>query len=110
MKGGPDMQIRPIDTLLMPPRSQEASNMSARTMIREHDTTAQLQAEHMREQQHRSEQTIKATKAENNEFRYDAKEGQGDAGTYKNPKRKKKEKTEKKDTKKEQRGSFDVRI
>lgn len=104
------MQIRPIDTLLMPPRSQEASNVSARTMIREHDTVAQLQAEHMREQKHNSEQTIKAAKTENNEFRYDAKEGKEHAGTYKNPKKKKKENGQKEKEKKETSRSFDVRI
>ncbi|BBF42956.1 hypothetical protein lbkm_1642 [Lachnospiraceae bacterium KM106-2] len=64
------MPIKPIDMLLMPPKSQEASHQNVAALNKE--ATTQLQQEHIFQQEikHNQQQAVKLEKSKENEFRY----------------------------------------
>ncbi len=104
--------ITPIEMLSMVPKSQEASIVHHSEHVRQN---AQQQGGMQKvEQQARQnvQQTVKATHAENPEYRYDAKE-QGN-NSYSSDRQKKKKQEPKKNEQSESntpsQGGFDVRI
>lgn len=88
------MAIRPIDIAMIPPKSQEASQVQNASNQRQTHAQEQLGIQYNQNVKHNSQQTVKATKSENNEYRYDAKE-KGN-GSYSNKKKKGKKNDEKK--------------
>lgn len=104
------MPIRPVDIIMMAPTSQEASIQKHAQIQKTEIAQAQLNHLFQNEMKHNSSQTIKATKTENNEFRYDAKE-QGGSAFYEQEQQKKRKQDEvpEEETKKTF-GSFDIKI
>lgn len=104
------MPIRPIDTISMPIRSQESSQVQKAEMHKQNHAQEQLAVQHEAEVMHDSRQTVQSEKSENHEYRYkDGKKGSGGQGQSKD--RQKKEHSNEEETKKEIRpGGFDIRI
>jgi hypothetical protein len=97
--------------LVMPNRSQEASQQQNVNHAKQVHAQDSLNAQFNTEIRHNSEQTVKMTKSENNEYRYDAKE-KGN-GSYHGSQGKKKEQEEKEDKEKAREiktSNFDIRI
>lgn len=83
------MSIRPIDHLLMPPKSQEAATQNFANLQREQHAHESLFVQHQKDVKHNSEMTIKSEKSENNEYRYDAREKGNNEYSGKKKKKKK---------------------
>ncbi|MDK2808339.1 MAG: hypothetical protein PWP24_1074 [Clostridiales bacterium] len=103
------MPIRPIDTLSMPSRSQEASqvkHVENQKMTQAHE---QMGAQYNSSLKHDSQQTVNVNKSENHEYRYsDGKKNNSEAFSQKKRKKKSNQETEaKKEIKK---NGFDIRI
>lgn len=104
------MAIRPIDMLVMPNRSQEASQHQSANNAKQSHAQGSLNAQFSTEVRHNGEQAVKMTKSENNEYRYDAKEKGNSAYQDSKEKKKKKEEKSKKESGKIKMSSFDMRI
>lgn len=104
------MAITPIERALIPPKSQEASQFQHAHLQKQAHAQEQLGVQYNNTLQHNSQQTVKMTKSENNEYRYDAKEkGNGQFSGKKQGKKKNGQEETEKD--KEIRiSSFDMRI
>ena len=104
------MPIKPIDHLVMPNRSLEASTQQTAKQLQSQQNQENMFMEHSKEIKHNSEQAIKSNKSENHEYRFDAKEKGNNQ--YQNKKRKKKKpsKDEKDSEMKGQIHSIDIRI
>lgn len=110
-KGRNFMSIPPIERVLVPPKSQEASQFQHAQTQKQTHAQEQLGVQYNNMLRHNSEQTVKMTKSENNEYRYDAREkGNGNFSG----KKKGKKKQEQNDTEKEKTeirmSNFDMRI
>lgn len=104
------MPIRPIDIIMMPPTSQEASMQKTAQIHRSEIAQEQINQLYKKEEKHNSSQTIETKKAENTEYRYDAKE-KGNNTFYDQQKKKKKKQDEKpKDEKPTHSTGFDMKI
>lgn len=103
------MPITPIEMITMAPKSQEASHYKQNEVQKSFAEQTQLAASYSKEVKHNSQQTIKATKSENNEYRYDAKEkGNGSFSEKENKNKKKDQETG--DEKEIKLSSFDIKI
>ncbi len=104
------MSIPPIERALVPPKSQEASQLQQSHQQKQTHAQEQLGVQYHNNLQHNSQQTVKMTKSENNEYRYDAKEkGNGHFSGKKQGKKKKEQEEEQKGKPVPARG-FDIRI
>ncbi len=104
------MSIRPIDMLVMPNRSQETSQMQNAAHAKAEHAQNAIQAHHMQEVRHDSEQTVRMNKSENNEHRYDAKE-KGNSSYQNSQGQRKKKESETEDKPHEIKiSNFDMRI
>lgn len=104
------MAIRPIDMLVMPNRSQEASLQQNANNAKQTHAQGSINAQFGMQVRHNSEQTVKMTKSENNEYRYDAKE-KGNSSYHSSGGRKKKKEEASSETPKQIKTSnFDIRI
>jgi len=104
------MSIPPIERALVPPKTQEASQFQHAHQQKQAHAQEQLGVQYHNTLQHNSQQTVKMTKSENNEYRYDAKEkGNGKFSGQKKGKKKQEQEEEKKETAVPVRG-FDIRI
>lgn len=103
------MPIRPIDTISMPNRSQEASQAHHAENQKQAHANEQLNVMYNNNIKQDSRQTVKMEKSENEEFRYkDGKNGNNNSSN--GSKKKKKDKDEKVTEKKIKTSSFDMRI
>lgn len=103
------MALRPIDMMVMPNRSQEASHQQSTSNAKQAHAQGNLNAQFSTEVRRHSEQTVKMDKSENNEYRYDAKE-KGNSSYQGSKKRKKKGEETPEKAKKIKMSSFDMRI
>ncbi len=104
------MALRPIDMMVMPNRSQEASQQHSAANAKHTHAQNSMNAQFSTEVRHNSEQTVKMTKSENNEYRYDAKEkGNSSYQGSKNKKKKKEDESSEK-AKRIKISNFDMRI
>lgn len=104
------MAIRPIDMLVMPNRSQEASQQQNANNAKQVHAQESLNAQFNTEIRHNSKQTVKMTKSENNEYRYDAKEKGNSSYQGSQGKKKKQEASSQEKPKPIKISSFDMRI
>lgn len=104
------MAIRPIDMLVMPNRSQEASQQQNASNARQIHAQENINTRFSTEVRHNSEQTVKMTKSENNEYRYDAKEKGNSSYQGSQGKKKKKEEDSPEKPKQIKMSNFDIRI
>lgn len=105
------MSIRPIDIAMMPNKSQEASQIQSASNQRQTHAQEQLGVQYNQTIKHNSQQTVKMTKSENNEYRYDAKEkGNNSFLNKRNKGKQKKEKEKESETKSIQMSNLDIRI
>ena len=104
------MSIPPIERALVPPKTQEASQIQHAHQQKQEHAQEQLGVQYQSNLQHNSQKTVKMVKSENNEYRYDAKEkGNGKFNGQKRGKQKKEEEENKKKTAIPVSG-FDIRI
>lgn len=104
------MSIRPIDMIVMPNRSQEASQQQNAVSARQEHAQGSLNAQFATDVRHNSEQTVKMTKSENNEYRYDAREKGNSSYQDSGGKKKKKEEETQEKPKQIKISNFDMRI
>ncbi len=107
------MPITPIEMISIPTKSQEASLVKSAENQRSANEQLAFGAKFQEEIKHQSQQTIAATKSDNPEYRYDAKEKGNNSFYGKQNKQKKKEKKEKETTRKNEKEphrGFDIRI
>ena len=104
------MAIPPIEVLSMAPKSQEVTPYKvAHHQKPMHDQThigAQLQ----QEVRHNNQQTVRMTKSENREYRYDAKEKGNNSYKKNEQKKSKQDKNQKKKDQEIKLSNFDIRI
>lgn len=93
------MSIRPIDIVTIAPKSQEASHLQANSIRGREQVTVNAENVFVRNEAKNQQRTIQATKSENKEYRYDAKDGNG-RGYQGNNKKKKNDDTKKDEQKK----------
>ncbi len=105
------MSIRPIDIVTVAPKSQEASHMQANNLRgREH---AEMNASHVfeRNELKNQQRTVELSKSDTQEYKFDAKDGNGKGYKKNSGKRKvKKEENESTDKKESYSGGFDIKI
>lgn len=106
------MSIRPIDIVTVAPKSQEASHMQANNLRgREH---AEMNASHVfeRNELKNQQRTVELGKSDTQEYKFDAKDGNGKG--YKGNLRKKAKKEEKEKDNENKKVSysrgFDIKI
>lgn len=105
------MSIPPIERALVPPKSQEASQIQHAHQQKQTHAQEQLGVQYQSNLQHNSQKTVKMTKSENNEYRYDAKEkGNGKFAGQKKGGSQKKEQEEEQKGKSVPVSGFDMRI
>lgn len=103
------MPIRPIDTISMPSRSQEASQVHHAENQKQAHAHEQLNVTYNNDIKQDSKQTVKMEKSEYEEFRYkDGKNGNNNSSN--NKKHKKRDKDEEETEKQIKRSKFDIRI
>lgn len=106
------MGISPIETVALPPKSQEASFIKGNETQRPVHNQISLQQKMEQQTIRDSSQTVKTQESKNNEYRYDAKE----KGNNKQDRDSKKRKPVKKNSEDKQKPrnldstSFDIRI
>lgn len=103
------MAIRPIDIAMIPPKTQEVSQVQNASNQRQTHAQEQLGVQYNQNIKHNSQQTVKAAKSENNEYRYDAKE-KGKNSHSGNKKKGKKQDKKEKDDKPIGQSNLDIRI
>ena len=105
------MSITPIERVLVPPKTQEASQHQIAHQQKQAHAQEQLEVQYNTNLQHNQQQTVKMTKSENNEYRYDAKEkGNGKFFGGKKDKKKKEQEEAKEKGKPLLPHGFDIRI
>lgn len=103
------MPITPIEVATMAPKSQEVSNYKHQENQKPMNDQILIHSKLNEEVKHNSQQTVKSTKSENKEYRYDAKEKGNNSYTGSNSKKKKKEEPEP-EKKNMKASSIDIRI
>lgn len=103
------MAIRPIDIAMIPPKTQEVSQVQNAVNQRQSHAQEQLGVQYNQNIKHNSQQTVKTKKSENNEYRYDAKE-KGNNSHSGNKKKGKKQDKKEKDDKPIGLSNLDIRI
>lgn len=104
------MPIRPIDMISIAPRSQEASQQhmgDQNKLAHAQENAAQQFSKHVKQN---AEVVVQASKGEEKEYRYDAKEKGNGQYRGSGKKGKKQSKEEQKKSKSDKRSSFDIRI
>lgn len=103
------MPIRPIDTLTMPSRSQEASQVHQAENNKMTQAHERMGTQFNANVKHDSQQTVATNKSEKEEFRY--KDGRRSPAEYSgNQQKKGKKKPEEKEKKEIKTSNFDLRI
>jgi len=105
------MPIRPIDIVTMAPKSQEVSTYKQQEVQKPMNEQMHLHNQFNNEIRHNQQQTTKTVKAENTEYRYDAKEKGSNSYSgsgYNQKKKKEKDETAIKDH--FHTGSIDIKI
>lgn len=103
------MSIRPIDVVMMPPKSQEVSNQQQGDSHRLVHAQEQANVHFNKEIKHNTKKTVETKKNQKQDKKFDAKE-KGN-GTYSQQRRK--QQGDQKETEKEsviKRGNFDITI
>jgi len=101
------MPISPIDFISIAPRSQDIAQQQAGQGDRVAHANEAVSVQYQQQVEHNSRQTVQKSNADNNRYRYDAKEKGNNSYQGKGGKKKKK------DGEKEQKpepGSFDVKF
>ena len=104
------MSIPPIERVLVPPKTQEASQIQHAHQQKQTHAQEQLGVQYQSAVQHNSQKTVKMTKSENNEYRYDAKEKGNGKFTGQNKGKKKQGQNEEKKGGPVPTQGFDIRI
>jgi len=107
------MSIRPIDIVTIAPKSQEASNLQTNSLRGREQVATNAEQVFVRNETKNQQRTVQASKSENKEYRYDAKEGNGRGYQGNNKKKKNNNQNDtagKKDIKDPFSGGFDVMI
>lgn len=103
------MPITPIEIASMAPKSQEVTSYKHQESQKPMNDQILIHDKLSHEVKHNSQQTVKMTKGDNKEYRYDAKEKGNNS--YSGSNSKKKQKEESKDEKGTMKpGSIDIRI
>lgn len=105
------MAIPPIEVLAMAPKSQEVTPYKVAQHDKPMHDQSHIGSQLQQEVRHNSQQAVKMSKSENNQYRYDAKE-KGNNSFQKNQKKKSKEQ-QNQDKKKQNEiklSNFDIRI
>lgn len=112
MLGGVIMAISPIEVVSMPTKSQEASQTRAVEQQRPINEQMALNAKQKEDIMRHSEQTIATTKADNPEYRYDAKERGNNPYLFQQKKKKVKKEAKKsnQDSTLQNHRGFDIKI
>lgn len=102
--------MRPVENITMAPKSQEVSQIQQNMHNRNQANQANISGGFANEVKKNSQQTVKTSKGENNQFLYDAK-NKGNGNFYKDDKRKK-DKTSKENEQDNEikTSNFDVKI
>lgn len=103
------MSIPPIERALVPQKSQEASQLQYANQQKQAHAQDQTVVQYHNTLRQNTQQTVKMTKSENNEYRYDAKNKGNGSYSGKKQEGKKKQEEEKKEKPVFTRG-FDIRI
>lgn len=104
------MPIRPIDMISIAPRSQEAANQHLNSQNKAEHAQSNMVQQFSKHVKENAEVVIQASKGEQKEYRYDAKEkGNGSYSGQNNKGKKKKNEGEKK-PKEIKQGNFDIKI
>ncbi|WOO36560.1 hypothetical protein R2R35_22660 [Anaerocolumna sp. AGMB13020] len=103
------MPITPIEVVTMAPKSQEVSGYKHQESQKPINDQIVIHNKINSEIKHNSQQPVKASKGENKEYRYDAKE-KGNNSFFGSKSKKQKKEESKEETKKTRSGSIDIRI
>lgn len=105
------MPISPIDFFSIPPRSQDVAHHQAGQNDRAASANETINVNYQQQVEHNSRQTVqKNNAADNDQYRYDAKEKGNESYKGKGGKKKKKEEEQKKGEKPIQTSKFDIRF
>ena len=105
------MAITPIERALIPQKTQEASQLQHAHQQKQAHAQDQLGVQYNNIVQHNSQQIVKMTKSENNEYRYDAKnKGNGTFSSKKQGKKQKKQEDTNTEKKEIRISAFDMKI
>lgn len=104
------MSIRPIDMMMMPPKSQEASQLQQSNQQKLTHAQEQASFHFNAEVKHNTQRPVEATRKDNENYRYDAKEKGNNSYSGKQKKRKKKEEQEEAEEKISKSRGFDMKI
>lgn len=103
--------MRPIESMSMAPKSLETSFHQATKQQKQEATNLTLSMNYSAQTKKESEQTVRTSKSEYQEYRYDGTDKRGGKGSYQPPtKKRKKEENEKKRENHMSGGSLDIRI
>lgn len=104
------MPISPIDFISIAPKSQEVSQLQAGHEDRQAQANEMVNTHYQQQVEHDSRQTVQKSNADNEKYRYDAKEKGNNS--YQNKKNKKKNENKEKESQEEpiKLSSFDVRF
>ena len=102
--------MRPVENITMAPKSQEASHMHQNMLNKQQANQSNIAGSFANDVKKNSQQTVKATKGENNQFLYDAK-NKGNGKFYRDDKKKEnKDSSEKEQETEIKISNFDVKI
>lgn len=103
--------MRPIEFMSMAPKSLETSFQHASKQQKQQATDVSLSMNYNSQIKKESEQTVKLSKSEYQEYRYDGNDKRGGKGAYQPPtKKRKKAENEKNIENHSSGGSLDIRI
>lgn len=102
--------MRPIDMMMMPPKSQEATQSHQSNQHRMEHAQSQAHIHFSEEVRNKGQKTVEATPKDNDSYRYDAKEKGNNSYSGEQKKRKKKEEESEKENKIIKVSNFDMRI
>lgn len=100
------MPISPIDFISIAPKSQEVSHVQAGHEVRQEQANAAVNVQFQQQVEHNSRQTVQKANADNEKYRYDAKEKGNNSGQN----RKKKKNNGKSGENREKPQHFDMKF
>lgn len=100
------MPISPIDFISIAPKSQEVSHVQSGHEARQEQANAAVNVQFQQQVEHNSRQTVQKANADNEKYRYDAKEKGNNSGQN----RKKKKNSGKSGENKEKPQHFDMKF
>lgn len=105
------MAVNPIELISMAPKSWETSNQNVARLQKQEVMNQHLAAEYGKDVKHDSQQTVKSTKADQPEYRYDAKNQGNNQEFYQGgQKQNKKKETKEEETKNISGSKLDILI